>query len=120
MNVRFVLVALLFLFGGLSALQVLQWRFGVGDFITSPQQIVVPLAARMIVGGGRAGVEFGQLRDDRAQLIVRCRDDQQRLKLRVGEISDVICTVRIELVELSSVTGTLATSRAHLEVTWGP
>ena len=96
----------------------LQWKFGIGDFITSPQAVTLGLEARVIVGGGRAGVEFVRRRDDRAQLMVRCMEDKQWVTLRLDQVSDEICSVRIRLVEFSSETGTLATSRAHLEVTW--
>ncbi len=118
MNVRLVLITLLFVFGGLSALLALQWKFGIGDFITSPQQVTLGLESRMIVGGGRAGIEFVRRRDDRAQLMVRCMEDKQWVTLRLRQTSEEICSVRIRLVEFSSETGTLATSRAHLEVTW--
>ncbi|MEM7356097.1 MAG: hypothetical protein AAF657_35100 [Acidobacteriota bacterium] len=120
MSLRFVIIALFFLVCGLTALSMLQWKFGVGDFIQSPQRILVPLEARMIVGGGRAGIEFVRRRNDKVQLMVRCTEQQQWVRLRAGETSDEICEVRIKLIELSSATGTLATSEAHLEVSWGP
>ncbi len=120
MNVRFVMIALLFLAGGLTALLSLQWRFGVGNHVVSPQQIMVPLGARMILAGGRAGVEFDRRRDNRGDFIVRCTDQQSWVKLKVDETSDEVCSVRIHLQSFSSETGTLATSRAHLEVSWDP
>ena len=119
MNTRIVIIAIVFLLGGLSALLSLQVKFGIGDFVASPQEVTVGLGARMIVGGGRAGVEFDSRRDDRAELLVRCREEQSWVTLRVEEASPEVCSVRIKLVELSSDTGTLATSRAHLEVSWG-
>ena len=42
------------------------------------------------------------------------------LTLRTGRKSGEICGLRIRLQGFSSATGTLATSRAHIEVTWGP
>lgn len=119
MNLRIIVIAILFLAAGLSALVSLQVKFGVGSFITSPQQVTVPLGGRVIVGGGRAGVELGSRRDDSVELWVRCQAEQSWVTLEVDEASDEVCSIRIKLVELSSETGTLATSRAHLEVTWG-
>ena len=109
------------LLGGLTALLALQWRLqkklGVGA--GSPQEVTVPLGSRMLVGGGRAGVEFESRRDDRAKLIVRCDRGTRWLALATGDVSDEVCGVRLELAEFSSATGTLATSRAHLVVSWG-
>ncbi len=120
MNVRLLLITILFLIGGFSALLALQWKFGVGNHVVSPQLVIVPLGARMILAGGLAGVEFDQRRDKRGDFIVRCTDEQSWVKLKVGETSEEICSIRIQLQSFSTETGTLATSRAHLEVTWGP
>ncbi|MEM7586827.1 MAG: hypothetical protein AAF560_25785 [Acidobacteriota bacterium] len=120
MNSRIVIIGLLFLISGLSALLMLQWNFGVGNHIVSPQEVTVPLGARMILAGGRAGVEFDQRRDRRGHFVVRCQDEQSWVKLKVGQTSEEICSVRIHLQEFTTETGTLASSRAHLEVTWGP
>ena len=119
MNLRLLLVTILMLVAGLTALLALQWKLGMGGGVTSPQQVVVQLGHRKLIAGGRAGVEFDHRQGRRAELIVRCADVEQRVKLRLDQISDEICSVRIRLREFSSETGTLATSRAHLEVTWG-
>ncbi len=120
MNVRLLAVTMVLLLGGLCALMALQWRMhkklGMGD--ESPQQVTVPLGTRMMVGGGRAAVELESRRDDRAKLVVRCGEAARWLALATGEVSDEVCGVRIRLNSFSSATGTLATSRAHLEVSW--
>lgn len=121
MNLRLLIVTMLLLFAGLTALLALQWRLqrklGIGD--GSPQEVTVPLGARVLVGGGRAGVEFESRRDDRAKLIVRCGEATRWLALATGEVSGEVCGVRVRLTGFSSGTGTLATSRAHLRVSWG-
>ncbi len=121
MNLRLVVVTMVLVFGGLTALLALQWRLQkkLGLGAGSPQQVTVPLGSRMLVGGGRAGVEFESRRDDRAKLIVRCGESTRWLALATGEVSEEVCGVRLQLTEFSSDTGTLATSRAHLVVSWG-
>ncbi len=119
MNPRLLAAVLVVLLMGLVALMALQWKLGTGGFaVTSPQQVVVPLGGKRIVGGGRAGVQFDRRLDERAELRVRCGDGEHWLSLEVGKTSAEICRVRLQLMSFSSETGTLATSRAHLEVTW--
>ncbi|MCP3961206.1 MAG: hypothetical protein GY719_25445 [bacterium] len=118
MNLRLLVVTIFILLAGLIALLALQWKIGAGGGVTSPQQVVVQLGQRKLIGGGRAGVEFDRRQGQRAEVIVRCSDVERRVKLKLDQISDEICSVRIRLREFSSETGTLATSRAHLEVTW--
>ncbi len=122
MNVRLLLVTTLLLLAGLCALLALQWRLHkkLGMEAVSPQEVTVPLGARIIVGGGQAGVELESRREDRAKLIVRCGEATRWLALATGEESGEVCGVRIRLRSFSSATGTLATSRAHLVVSWGP
>lgn len=121
MNVRVLFAIMVLLLAGLTALLALQWRLqkklGLGD--GSPQEVTVPLGTRMIVGAGKAGVEFESRRDDRAKLVVRCGEVARWLALATGEISSEVCGVYIQLIGFSSATGTLATSRAHLVVSWG-
>lgn len=118
MSLRLLIGVSVILFAGLLALLSLQWRLGLVQ--KSPQTTSVSLGGRAFVGGGRAGVEFGDRRDDQAGLWVRCAGEERRVVLRPGELSDEVCAVRIRLLELSSDSGTLATSRAHLEVSWEP
>ncbi len=121
MNVRVLFATMLLLVGGLTALLGLQWRMqkklGLGT--GSPQEVTVPLGKRMIVGGGKAGVEFESRRDDRAKLVVRCGEVTRWLALATGDVSREVCGITIALTRFSSATGTLATSRAHLVVSWG-
>jgi hypothetical protein len=121
MNLRLLVVTMVLLLGGLIALLALQWRLqkklGVGA--ASPQEVTVPLGSRMLVGGGRAGIEFESRRDDRAKLIVRCAASTRWLALATGDVSEEVCGVRLKLTGFTSDTGTLATSRAHLVVSWG-
>ncbi len=121
MNLRFLIVTMLLLFVGLTALLALQWRLQkkLGLGAGSPQQVTVPLGRRMMVGGGKAGVEFESRRDDRAKLVVRCGKVTRWLALATGDVSREVCGVTIRLTGFSSATGTLATSRAHLLVSWG-
>ncbi len=120
MNIRLLVVAMLLLVGGLTALLAAQWRLQkkLGLGADSPQEVTLPLGTRMLVGGGRAGVEFESRRDDRAKLIVRCGEKSRWLALATGETSAEVCGVHIELTGFTSATGTLATSRAHLVVSW--
>ncbi len=119
MNTRLLAVTVMLLLVGLIALFSLQWKIGTGGFaVESPQEVVVPLGARRVVGGGRAGVEFDGRRDDHADLKVRCASGERWVTLETGETSERICTVRIRLTGFSSATGSLSSSRAHLEVTW--
>lgn len=121
MNARLLAVTLVLLLMGFIALAALQWKLGVGDFsVESPQEVILPLGERMIVGGGRAGVELIRRVGDRAELKVRCDAGERWLTLVPGKTSDEICSLRIFLESFSSETGTLATSRAHLEVSWEP
>ncbi len=120
MNVRLLVITILLLVGGLTALMALQFRLQkkLGLGADSPQEVTLPLGSFMMVGDGRAGVEFESRRDDRAKLVVRCGEIQRWLALGTGETSDEVCGVQIELTGFSSATGTLATSRAHLVVSW--
>ena len=122
MNLRVLIVIMLLLFGGLTALLGLQWRLQkkLGLGAGSPQEVTVPLGQRMMIGAGRAGVEFESRRDDRAKLVVRCGEKASWLALATGDVSREVCGVYIQLTGFSSATGTLATSRAHLVVSWGP
>ncbi len=121
MNIRVLVATMLLLFAGLTALLGLQWRLQkkLGLGAGSPQEVTVPLGKRMMVGGGKAGVEFESRRDDRAKLVVRCGENTRWLALATGDVSREVCGVTIRLTGLSSATGTLATSRAHLLVSWG-
>ena len=120
MSLRILVITMLLLVGGLTALLALQFRLqkklGIGA--ASPQEVTLPLGSFMLVGGGRAGVEFESRRDDRAKLIVRCGEKSRWLALATGDASDELCGVHIELTGFTSATGTLATSRAHLVVRW--
>ena len=120
MSLRILVITMLLLVGGLTALLALQFRLqkklGIGA--ASPQEVTLPLGSFMLVGGGRAGVEFESRRDDRAKLIVRCGEKSRWLALATGDASDEVCGVHIELTGFTSATGTLATSRAHLVVRW--
>ncbi len=120
MNIRLLVITMLLLLVGLTALLAAQWRLQkkLGLGAASPQEVTVPLGSRMLVGAGRAGVEFESRRDDRAKLIVRCGEVSRWLALGTGEMSDEVCGVRLRLTGFSSATGTLATSRAHLVVSW--
>ncbi len=121
MNIRVLFATMLILLGGLTALLALQWRMQkkIGLGAGSPQEVMLPLGGRMLVGAGKAGVEFESRRDDRAKLIVRCGEVTRWLALATGDVSNEVCGVYIQLTGFSSVTGTLATSRAHLLVSWG-
>ena len=121
MNIRVLFAVMLLLLAGLTALLGLQWRLQkkVGIGAASPQEVTVPLGMRMMVGGGKAGVEFESRRDDRAKLVVRCGEVASWLALATGDVSREVCGVYIKLIGFSSATGTLATSRAHLVVSWG-
>lgn len=121
MNIRLLVVIMLFLLGGLSALLALQWRLQkkLGTADGSPQEVTVPLGTRVLIAGGRAGIELTSRRDDQAKLIVRCGEITRWLALGTGDTSDMICGVRLHLTGFTSATGTLATSRAHLVVSWG-
>ncbi len=120
MNLRLLVITILLLVGCLTALMALQFRLQkkLGLGADSPQEVTLPLGTRMLVGGGRAGVEFESRRDDRAKLIVRCAEKSHWLALATGETSDEVCGVHLELTGFTSATGTLATSRAHLVVSW--
>ena len=121
MNARLLAVTLVLLLMGFLALMALQWKLGTESFSArSPQEVIVPLGGRKIVGGGRAGVELIRRIGEKAEVKVRCVAGERWLKLETGKTSDEICSVRIRLLSFSSETGTLATSRAHLEVTWEP
>ncbi len=122
MNARLLVVMSVLLLGGLCALLVLQWRMQkkLGMGAESPLEVTVPLGARVLVAGGMAGIEFESRRDDRAKSVVRCAKVTRWLALATGEASDEVCGVRIRLNSFSSATGTLATSRAHLVVSWEP
>ncbi len=120
MNIRSLIVIMLLLLGGLTALLGAQWRLQkkLGLGAASPQEVTLPLGSRMMVGAGRAGIEFESRRDDRAQLVVRCGEAARWLALATGDTSEEVCGVYIQLTGFSSATGTLATSRAHLVVSW--
>ncbi len=121
MNIRLMVVTMLLLFGGLTVLLALQWRLQkkLGTADGSPQEVTVPLSRRVLVAGGRVGVELASRRDDQAKLIVRCGEITRWLALGTGDVSDLVCGVPRRLTGFSSATGTLATSRAHLVVSWG-
>ncbi len=121
MNLRVLIVTIMLLFLGLTALLGLQYRLQkkLGLGAGSPQEVTVPLGKRMMVGGGKAGVEFESRRDDRAKLVVRCAGVTRWLALATGDESREVCGVTIQLTSFSSATGTLATSRAHLVIRWG-
>ena len=118
MNHRVLVTVMIFLLAALCALMALQWRLGTSFVVESPQQVTVRLGKRALVGGGRAYVQLDRRWDHRAELWVHCKGAVRRLVLRTEQTSEEICSVRIHLVGFSSETGTLATSRAHLEVTW--
>ncbi len=119
MNARLLAAVVVLLLMGLIALMALQWKLGSEGFaVTSPQQVVVPLGGRKIVGGGRAGVQFDRRLGKRAEMRVRCAGGEHFVKIQTGKTSDEICQVRLHLHSFSSETGTLATSQANLEVTW--
>ncbi len=120
MSYRLLIVTLLLLLGGFSALLLLQIRLQreLGA-ATSPQEVVVQVGQRKLVAGARAELELAGRRDGKADLIVRCAAGERWVTLEAGETSDEICAIRVRLTGFSSETGTLATSRAHLEVTWG-
>ena len=116
MNLRLLIITMLLLFGGLTALLGLQWRLQkkLGTADGTPQEVTVPLGKRVLVPGGHAGVELTSRRDDQAKLIVRCGEITRWVALSTGDTSDMVCGIRLQLTGFSSETGTLATSRAHL------
>lgn len=121
MNARLLAVTLVLLLTGFLALMALQWKLGAESFsVRSPQEVVVPLGGRKIVGGGRAGVELIRRIGEKAEVKVRCGAGERWLKLEIDRTSDEVCSVRLRLRSFSTESGTLATSRAHLEVTWDP
>lgn len=118
MSHRVLIAVIILLLGALCALMALQWRIGTSFAVDSPQRVTVGLGKRALVGAGRAYVHLDRRWDHRAELWVHCDSATQHIVLRTEQTSDEICSVRIHLVGFSSETGTLATSRAHLEVTW--
>ena len=95
------LFALAILLGGWGALEFVLWQSKLGEYAESPQTLELSQGATALVGGGRAGVvyEGHRLRRD-ARILVRCKDTEQRFRLRRGHVSDVTCGVQVQLLDI--------------------
>ena len=80
---------------GLLALVGMQWSMRLGSFAVSPQQLILPLKARRIVGGGRARVGFRAYHDGVATLEADCAAEKQVLELTSHQLSEPVCGVRL-------------------------
>ena len=108
------LIALVILLGGWGALEFVLWQSELGQYAESPQRLELRQGTTALVAGGTAGVvyEDHRLRKD-ARILVRCKDEQQRFRLRRGEIAPAACGVRVRLLDL------LPGDSVALEVHWG-
>lgn len=107
-------IALVILLGGWGALEFVLWQSELGDYAESPQRLEISQGATALVAGGRAGVvyESSRLRKD-VLFLVRCQAEEERVRLRRGDVSPPICGVRVKLLDL------LVGDRVAIEVHWG-
>ena len=109
------LVIFLILAVGWGMLELMLRQMKIGDHAKSPQRFEIPQGATVLVGGGRAGVSFLEAPFLRfAMFQIRCKDTEQRIRLKPGTVSDELCGVQVRLVDL--VPG----GKVAIEVTWGP
>jgi hypothetical protein len=95
------LIMLAILVGGWGLLEVMLWSADLGDYAQNPQQIRLQQGSTAIVGGGRAGLVFqGSPHRRRAEILVRCKDVTQEIRLRRDEISEEICGIQVRFLEL--------------------
>ena len=109
------LPVLLILLGGWGLLEALSYQTGLGDYAKSPQRLQLKQGLTAIVAGGSAGVVFMEDRfRKKAQLLIRCQEGRRTISLRRGQVSEEICGIRVELLDI------LPEGKVNVEVRWGP
>ena len=109
------LPVLLILRGGWGLLEALSYQTGLGDYAKSPQRLQLKQGLTAIVAGGSAGVVFMEDRfRKKAQLLIRCQEGRRTISLRRGQVSEEICGIRVELLDI------LPEGKVNVEVRWGP
>ena len=109
------LPVLLILLGGWGLLEALSYQTGLGDYAKSPQRLQLKQGLTAIVAGGSAGLVFMEDRfRKKAQLLIRCEEGRRTISLRRGQVSEEICGVRVELLDI------LPEGKVNVEVRWGP
>lgn len=95
------MILVVILFGGWGLLEFMLWSSELGEYARSPQQIRLKQGVTSIVGGGRAGLVYqGSPHRRRAELLLRCKDTNEEIRLRRDEISEEICGVQVRFLEL--------------------
>lgn len=106
---------LLILLGGWGLLEALSYHSGLGEYAKSPQRLQLKQGLTAVVGGGRAGLVFMEDRfRKKAQLLIRCQQGRRTISLRRGQVSEEICGIRVELLDI------LPEGKVNVEVRWGP
>ena len=113
MNTRWVVVVVIVVVGW-GLLEVMLHQLKIGEYARSPQHFELFEGTTTLVAGGKASLSFVEapfLRS--ARFWVKCKDTHEKLQLRPGQQSDVICGVRF-LFERFVPGGKVAVT-----VTWG-
>ena len=118
MGLRRFLIPIVMALGGLFALLALQWKLDLGSFADSPQLLDIPLGARAVAGGGRAGIDFTEVDETQAVLRVWCAQHSSTLHLEPHRTTEEICGVTVRLLGLIAGRPGEARIKAALEVAW--
>ncbi len=114
MERRLILVMIVLGVLGWGMLKTVEWQFGVGEFAKSPQMMMLRPGGRVIVGGGRAVLGLVAIRDEKAEIEIRCDEAEHEIRLRPGGASEKLCDVYVRWLGPSvRVPGT-----QQLEVSW--
>ncbi|MEM9554337.1 MAG: hypothetical protein AAGC60_08770 [Acidobacteriota bacterium] len=109
------LVVFVLLGAGWVALELMQYQVGLGRYAESPQRVSIRQGGTAIVGGGQAGVHYlGSPFRRSANLEVRCKDVEERFRLRPGDVSTPVCGVEVEVLAIE------VGDRLAVEVRWPP
>lgn len=113
MSGRYLFVLASLLLGCWVALEFMQWQLKLGKYARSPQHLVMSRGDSVLVAGGKASLFYEDRRARRTRLVVRCKEVNETLRLRSGEISQEICGVRVALMRLG------VNGEVEVEVRWG-
>ena len=101
------------LFGGWALLEFMLWSSDLGEYAKSPQHLKLQQGTTAIVAGGRAGVVFqGSPHRRRAEILIRCKNVEQEIRLRRDELSEEVCGIQIRFLDLE------VNGRAVVIVSW--
>jgi hypothetical protein len=113
-------------FGAIFLLGLLVYLFTSGPLVSSPQQVTLSVGASANVGGDKAKLWFAQPDDvytdghivTAAQTTLTCNGNESSVTALPGQASDVVCGVRIKLLNMTEPGANSRVSRATFEVSW--